>query len=29
MIDSKAQLTLEIIAKVSEGKVTITNAAKR
>lgn len=27
-MDSKAQLTVDIIAKVAEGKITINNAAK-
>ena len=28
ILDSKSQLTLDIIAKVSEGKITISNATK-
>jgi hypothetical protein len=28
MIDSKSQLTIDIITKVSQGKITINNAAK-
>ena len=28
MMDSKAQLTVDIIAKVVEGRITIVNAAK-
>lgn len=28
MMDSKAQLTVDVVAKIAEGKITIANAAK-